>query len=323
MLKAAHGCVNGSSLFAAVLAAGGSRCYEDRRHSKRRADIKRADGIGGQLGISGFLRTALFTIGLVIAGLVPRAAYAVTADELYQSKTIVTGQGEANRQIGFRDCLDRVLVRVSGDQRLLKKPEMADLRDKAGSFVDSFRYRDRLQGIPIHDEQGTHDRPHDLTCLYKPDILDKVLASLGGKPWLGERPTLTVFLATEQGARHFVLSAGEKRGETMRESFANAAGPMLMHVVFPKAAQLAGLDETALGSADMARLDRLAKQTGGTQALAGSMVWSDKELGWIADWRLADHGKTYRWQVRGVSFDEAFRVAISGAAQILSGNGKP
>jgi len=27
--------------------------------------------------------------------------------------------------------------------------------------------------------------------------------------------------------------------------------------------------------------------------------------------------------VRGVSFDEAFRVAMRGAAQILSGNGQP
>ena len=29
------------------------------------------------------------------------------------------------------------------------------------------------------------------------------------------------------------------------------------------------------------------------------------------------------WQVRGVSFDEAFRVAMRGAAQVLSGNGQP
>ncbi|TIT43144.1 MAG: DUF2066 domain-containing protein, partial [Mesorhizobium sp.] len=37
----------------------------------------------------------------------------------------------------------------------------------------------------------------------------------------------------------------------------------------------------------------------------------------------ATDGKTYSWQVRGVSFDEAFRVAMRGAAQILSGNGQP
>lgn len=270
-----------------------------------------------------FLRLALVAIGLIGRCLAAHPVLATTLDELYQSQTIVTGQGEENRQTGFRDCLDRVLVRVSGDQRLLDRPEIADLRDKAGSFVDAFRYHDRLEGIPIHDEQGTHDRPHDLTCFYKPDVIDKVLESLGSRPWLGDRPTLAVFLVAEQGGRHFVLSAEEQRGETMRESFVNATGPMLIHVAFPKAAQLAGLGEKALRAGDMARLDRQAKHVGGAQALAGSIVWSDKELGWIADWRLADRGKTYRWQARGVSFDEAFRVAIRGAVQILSGNGQP
>ncbi|WP_245420541.1 MULTISPECIES: DUF2066 domain-containing protein [unclassified Mesorhizobium] len=228
-----------------------------------------------------------------------------------------------NREVGFKDCLDKVLVRVSGDQRLPQKPEMLALREKAGDFVDRFRYRDRLEGIPVHDEQGTHDRPHDLTCLYKPTVVDKLLAQLGSKPWLGERPVLSVFLAAEQGSRHFVLTADDVRGEAMRESFINATGPLLLHVSFPKAARLAGLDGTALRKSDMAKLDLLARKAAAARALAGTIIWSDKELGWIADWRLADRGKTYRWQVRGVSFDEAFRVAVRGAAQILSGNGQP
>lgn len=268
-----------------------------------------------------FSRFVPVIIGLI--GAMAGSALAAGLDDLYQSQTIVTGTGEVNRQIGFRDCLDKVLVRVSGDQRLPGKPEMAALRDKAGGFVDSFRYHDRLEGIPVHDEQGTHDRPHDLTCLYKPAVIDKVLAQLGSKPWLGERPTVAVFLTAEQGTRHFVLSADDERGQAMRESFVNATGPLLMRIAFPPAAQISGLDEKALRATDIATLDDLARKSGAKQALAGSIVWSDKDLGWIADWRLADGGRTYRWQVRGVSFDEAFRVAMRGAAQVLSGNGQP
>ncbi|TPN80828.1 DUF2066 domain-containing protein [Mesorhizobium sp. CU2] len=251
------------------------------------------------------------------------AAFAATPTDLYQAQAIVTGTGEPNREIGFRECLDKVLVKVSGDQRLTQKPEILALRDKAGHFVQSFRYHDRLEGIPIHDEQGTHDRPHDLTCLYKPAVVDKLLAQLGSKPWLGERPLLAIVMTAEQGQRHFVLTADEDQGKTMRESFANATAPLLMRIAFPKAKQLGGLDEKALAAADMTKLDQLARKAGAARALAGSIVWSDKELGWIADWRLANRGKTYRWQVRGVSFDEAFRVAMRGAAQILSGNGAP
>ncbi|UVK37349.1 DUF2066 domain-containing protein [Mesorhizobium sp. AR10] len=271
----------------------------------------------------GYSRLVLVMIGLFCS--MPRPAVAATIDELYQSQAIVTGQGEVNRQIGFKACLDSVLVRVSGDQRLPKRREMAALRDKAGSFVAEFRYRDRMEGIPVHDEQGTHDRPHDLTCLYKPDVIDAVLASLGSKPWLAERPHLVVFLAVEQGATHFALTAEDERGQAMRESFVNATGPLVMRIAFPRASLLAAseLDDKTLRYADMVVLNQLARQAGADQALAGSIVWSDKEMGWIADWRIAMGAKAYSWQVRGVSFDEAFRVAMRGAAQVLSGNGLP
>ncbi|RUU33604.1 DUF2066 domain-containing protein [Mesorhizobium sp. M6A.T.Ce.TU.002.03.1.1] len=270
----------------------------------------------------GFLRLALVAIGLMLCA---TARPALAKDDLYRTKTIVTGQGEENRQTGFKACLDAVLVKVSGDQRLPKKPEMAALREKAGSLVAEFRYRDRMEGIPIHDEQGTHDRPHDLTCLYRPEVIDPVLASLGSKPWLSARPRLAVLLATERGARHFALTADDERGAPLRESFVNAADPLAMQIVFPKASHLSesGLDDKALHATEMAALDKAAKQAGADQALAGRIVWSDKELGWIADWRLATGGKTYSWQMRGVSFDEAFRVAMRGAAQVLSGNGQP
>ncbi|UVK44888.1 DUF2066 domain-containing protein [Mesorhizobium sp. AR07] len=272
-----------------------------------------------------FLRLALVLGSLLAICAANGPARAADVEDLYRSQTIVTGQVEPNRQAGFKICLDAVLVRVSGDQRLLAKPQMTALRDKAGSFVTGFRYRDRMEGIPVHDEQGTHDRPHDLYCQYTPATIDPVLISLGSKPWLAERVRLAVFLSTEQGIRHFALDADGERGTLMRESFSNAAAPLAMQVTFPTAALLsqAGLDDRTLRDADLAKLDTVAKKAGADQALSGSIVWSDKELGWIADWRLATGGKTYAWQVRGVSFDEAFRVAMRGAAQVLSGNGQP
>jgi hypothetical protein len=268
-----------------------------------------------------FLRLALVLSSLLALCAANGSASAVSIEDLYRSQTIVTGQGEPNRQVGFKICLDAVLVRVSGDQRLLAKPDMTALRDKAGSFVVGFRYRDRMEGIPVHDEQGTHDRPHDLYCQYTPATIDPVLASLGSKPWLTERPTLSVVLAVDDSRRHFVLASDGDENPYMIESFQSAAGPMAMSIVVPNKATLA---KAGLIFEEVRTISpQLLGSVGGHQVLAGSIVWGDKELGWIADWRLAMGGKTYNWQVRGVSFDDAFRVAIRGAAQILSGNGQP
>jgi hypothetical protein len=129
----------------------------------------------------------------------------------------------------------------------------------------------------------------------------------------------------ERNQQHFALAGDAGESTYMGESFEAAAAPLAMTILLPDNAELAqfGLDFEALRETGMAELNALAKTAGGDLALAGSIVWSDADLGWVADWRLAPAGKTHSWQVRGVSFDEAFRVAMRGAAQVLSGNGEP
>ena len=46
-------------------------------------------------------------------------------------------------------------------------------------------------------------------------------------------------------------------------------------------------------------------------------------LGWTADWRLSGGKAVHDWKIAGVNFDDAFRNALRGAAQILSGNSEP
>ena len=242
--------------------------------------------------------------------------------DLYQSVTIVTGSDERNRPAGFRDCLDRVLIRVSGDQRLTTLPAMAEPRAHAGSFIASFTYRDRLAGRPIHDEQGTHDRPHDLTCRYEPAVIDGLLRQLGSRPWRGERPRLNIFLNVSRGATTYAVERDQPRDLAMRQAFEQAATPIAFTVAFPTEAEI----KSTLSAAGRIRPDDL-EPSDIPQAFAtpvvGHLTWSDKELGWVARWQFRNGAAPITWEVRGVNFDEAFRVAIRGVAQILSGNGGP
>jgi len=265
------------------------------------------------------LRVLIALIALLLSTV--RLAAAAQPEDFYSSVAIVTGQGIENRQPGFRDCLDRVLVRVSGDPRLPGLPALAELRRHAGDFVKSFSYHDRLSGRPIHDEQGTYDRPHDLTCRYDPQVINGLLAQLGSHPWRGKRPRFTIFLAVERNGQKFRLSSDNPRDEAMREAFAAAATPLNLQLAFPPADVVEKLDVT--GDVVSPKLTDAAKKAGGDRALTGTLIWSDRDLGWVAIWRLAENGKAYAWTVRGVNFDDAFRVALNGAVQILSGNGSP
>lgn len=239
-------------------------------------------------------------------------AQASQLDHLYRAKAVVSGQGEANRMLGFAQCLKDVLVKVSGDQRLLDDARVTALASKAGELVAAYSYRDRLGGIPIHDEQGSYDRPHDLTVEFDPAKLDYALSTLGREPWLSRRPQVDVSLnVVPRTGAPFLLS---------RDGAAPAEADM--RVALEAAAERVGL---SIGFEPDSGGDRQRDAALGdnTVLLSGELIWSDEAKGWIAEWSLVRDRKAHRWRVRGVGFDDAFRNGLRGTAQILSGNGEP
>ncbi len=239
------------------------------------------------------------------------SADAFTPNDVYAVVSVVTGQGAENRAKGFVDCLEKVLPRVSGNSRLADGKEMQAAREHVADYIEGFSYRDRLADRPVHDEQGTYDRPHDLTCRFRKDRIDNLLGRIGFHPWLAKRPVLQVLLNVRRGDVTYQVTAENGRDLAMRQAFGAASDLTGIDAIFPSKEG---------GSGD---------PVAGVVPLSGELDWSDNEGGWIATWGLniqqnADNKPhEVRWQARGVSFDDAFRLALKGAAQVLSGNGEP
>ena len=258
---------------------------------------------------------------LLVIAFVPVPALA--SSDLYRAKTIVTGQREETRIPGFSKCLEDVLVKVSGDPALIGGPKAAGVTAQARKFVSKYRYRDRLEGLPIHDEQGSRDRPYDLTVDFVPEKVDDALRALGRTPWTAPRPVLMILLSVRNDTIKYVLASDGRYGIDQRESLAAAAWQMGMPLVLPSEAVLqdTGLTFESLPAAKPQELKKLA--SGGALPLVGRLVWNRGTLGWAAEWRLEWNDKTYQWRIKDVNFDDAFRSAMRGAAQIASGNGTP
>lgn len=262
----------------------------------------------------------------MLASSVVVPAAAETADiSLYGAQSIVSGTVKETRRLGMAQCLEDVLVKVSGDPRLIGDRRARALAAEAEGMVREIRYRDRMGHKPINDEQGTRDRPYDLMVTFQPAKIDAALKALGRKPWIGERPRVAMFLVVNNGVVTYLLAADGARGADQRDALAAAGKQVGVPVLVPSKAVWAqsGLTESTVPYAALSGLDGATKSSGGDVALAGRLVWSDGARGWIAEWRLASGGKTYAWGIKGVSFDDAFRHAMRGAAQILSGNGQP
>lgn len=270
------------------------------------------------------IRTAAAFLAFV--SLAPFATLAADEpDPLYQAHTIVTGQREPERIVGLAQCLEDVLVKLSGDPRLVGDKRLEPMKARAAHFTTAVRYHDRKEGKPIHDEQGTRDRPYDLFATFDKPVMDAFLSSLHEKPWTEPRPKLVVFLGVHQGGRDYVLARDGAVGADQREALAAAASRRGMVAVLPDQ----GLVDTYRLSAERIAAggplhpNDLAVAASGDLALVGTLVWNDKALGWIADWRLDWRRRLWRWRVRGVNFDAAFRSGVEGAEQLLSGHGAP
>jgi len=266
---------------------------------------------------SAYLAAFLFAAGA--------AAAAETVGDLYQARVHVTGEEEPNRSRGFAAGLQDVLVKLTGDPTLIGDPAVAALGANAGSLVGAFRYRDLMAGIPVYDEQGTRQRPFILTIDFDPQKIDAALKSLGRSAWTAERPRLILFVAVDNGTAPYLLTSDGARGRDQREALDESAWLYGVPIGLPKQTSLneLGLFVQTAPNASLTRLQAVAKNFGGDFALAGTLTWTPKDLGWTAGWRFAYAGETYQWSVKGVSFDAAFRNALLGAAQILSGHGAP
>jgi hypothetical protein len=271
------------------------------------------------------VRLAIILSVLAVLWIDASIAQPESLDDVYTTRAVVTGKDERNRPLGFRLSFEDVLIKASGDASIVSDDRFERLVASAGQYVSTFSYRDRLEGKPVHDEQGTYDRPHFLTCRFDPQKINSVLKTLGRKPWLGHRSRVVMLVVVHGRKNSGILSSDGVFDPDMREALANAAQRYGLPVILPSVATLQsnqiGIETAAITPGD--RLLRVTELSNGELPLVGDLRWSDAALGWIVTWSLEASGRRHRWSVRGVNYDEAFRNAVRGAARILSGNGEP
>ncbi len=219
---------------------------------------------------------------------------------LYEAQAIVTGTDMRQRPDGFARCLLDVLAKITGNPAVRDDPRAQDLAGRADMLIEDFAYADRMADKPVMDEQGSRDRPYTLTCRFVPAKVDAAMARIGAHPWRGPRPRLLGLVTmTERNGDSYALLADTVKGDRPRNAFLDAADRMGMRLTLP---------------ADG------APQPEGLVPLEGTLRWSEEDHGWVADWSLTWRDRQQSWRIAGVSFDEAFRKGIDGAAEILSGN---
>src|SRR5579859_3614777 len=153
----------------------------------------------------------------------------------YQANDIVTGFGIEQREKGFAHCLTEVLVRLSGEPRLERDPRVTALAARVDPLVASFDYADVLlgMGFPVHDDQGTADRPEYLVTRFDHAKIEQALADLGEAVWRGKRPRVVPVLAVHGPGRAYLLSVEVPSGAGQRDSLSTIGTQVGLEVRVP------------------------------------------------------------------------------------------
>ncbi|MFL6623803.1 MAG: DUF2066 domain-containing protein [Sulfurifustaceae bacterium] len=246
-------------------------------------------------------------------------AFAVEVSGLYDAETIVTGRGEAERLRGFGIGLSEVIVKLSGDARSAQSAAVQQLLPRADEFVERYEYEDRMKGIPIHDEQGTRDRPHYLRMTFKHAAVDEALKRLGLPRWGSDRPRLIVWLGIKDSVRSYVLDSETEFGFGQREVLKSVSRQRGVPLVLPAPESPARTSVTYadIAHGDLPRMRSASMPYGADAILYGTLVM-DKNGYWTAVWSLDWNKRARRNEMHGVTFDVALRTAVERAAKTFS-----
>ncbi|MGI9386499.1 MAG: DUF2066 domain-containing protein [Methyloligellaceae bacterium] len=248
------------------------------------------------------------------------SASAVEVTGLYRAETIVTGTEEPERTRGFRIGLSDVIVKLTGDARLKNSPAIAPLLADPHKFVADFEYEDRMKDIPVHDEQGTRERPHYLRIVFKASEIDQAIGEIGLRKWPSERPLIALWLSVRTAMDSYILRATSDRGYGQRAVLQGAAKRFGIPIRLPSAdgasTRISSEDVT---SQNISKIRTVALGPDVEAHLLGHLALGAEGY-WDIRWTLYWRDVSKRWSRKGVTFDAALKDGLQQSALIFSGS---
>lgn len=251
----------------------------------------------------------LYTVCLlVVSGAMLTAAARTNEDALYKAETIVTGTIEPERSRGFAAGALQVLVKLTGQPQLAQTSAAAELQKQAGTMVVEFSYEDRMKNIPVHDEQGTRERPHFLRMRFDRQKFDQALADAGFVKWTGRRPMLAVWLGIRDARDDYILSRDGDRAYGQRAVLDDASRLRAIPIILP------GAEQIAISFADIENGNRKAIETASVERGADAVLYGLLELDgngyWNCRWSAYGEDMDIGWSLAGITFDHALKDGI-------------
>ena len=213
------------------------------------------------------------------------AAATPQEQSLFDVVVRVPDESTAVQRAAFTRGLQQVLIRLSGDSRVLDRLELPP----ASRYVRQYRY-DKLQS-PV-DDTGLLTR--DQLQLWMRFDADKVQALLRDNQlplWSPQRDRMVVWLAVRDGNRHYLLRQQDQ--SLIKTAVEQAARDRGLPLVWPAYDET---DRQQLLFADVwagfpQPLLRASARYSSGAVLAGNLAWDGSQ--WVSEWSVMEPGRPH------------------------------
>ena len=147
----------------------------------------------------------------VLISLMGTTSFAAEVADLYQSRTAISSQNEAERQRATATILQQVLVKVVGKQSALAKKDLSGLLEQADQFFTHYAY----ERDPVLANQ-------QLRLTFNEKALNQALSAMGLPIRHKSRPESLIWLVVNTGNSQRILGA-EDQGSTAYQAVKQAA----------------------------------------------------------------------------------------------------
>ena len=176
------------------------------------------------------------------------SCFGLQVEGLYEYRVVVENESDAERNRAFRDALEAVLLKVTGERRWLQSPVLQQAIGNAQSYVEAISYSSEVEEILpdviVQDQRSVEITNFSVSSVPKnreqryidvsfaQSLLDDLLASADIPIWDSNRPSVLVWMALQnnEGERSMMTADSNPQIISLMKNFAAERG---LPIIFP------------------------------------------------------------------------------------------
>lgn len=235
-------------------------------------------------------------------------AVAGHADSLYNVETLVADESAEVRWRTFKEGLDEVFIRISGDSIVMDKIK----RPAASTYIKQYSY-DPVE-TPVIDAEGVALN-YRMTIQYNGSAMEKYLLDSGFPVWNEHRRDVVVWLAVRDGKNEYVLKdTDQSLIKTVADEAMHRRGlPDRWPIYDYKDRKILSVADIRGGFKDP--VIKASSRYGKGPALTGSMIWNGSK--WQSSWSLLMGESDKHWSIEEADYNKLINKAVDQAADAM------